>query len=186
MTSAELVTLVDPDDRDVGTAEKLHAHRHGLLHRAVSVLLFDPAGRQLLQRRATTKYHSAGLWSNACCGHPRPGESPAAAAGRRLLEEMGVAVPLEARFRLRYRAELEGGLVEHEVDHVFTGRFDGDPVPDPAEVSECRWLDPEALAAELAVAPEKFTAWFRLLDQARRSGHTSISTASPPPSPPAV
>lgn len=163
MTAEELVILVDPDDHDLGTAEKLHAHRHGLLHRAVSAFLFDASGRQLLQRRATIKYHSAGLWSNACCGHPRPGESPAAAVARRLSEEMGIVVPLTPRFRFTYRAELDGGLVEHEVDHLFTGTFDGIPEPDPAEVSAWRWIDPPALATELTQTPDAFTAWFRLL-----------------------
>jgi isopentenyl-diphosphate delta-isomerase len=161
--AVEWVTLVNPDDREIGTEEKLSAHRRGLLHRAVSAFIFDSAGRHLLQRRAPGKYHSAGLWSNACCGHPRPGESSAEAVARRLAEEMGVRSPLAPRLRFTYRAELDGGLVEHEVDHVFTGTFDGTPDPDPAEVSEWRWIAPDALAAEMALAPGTFTAWFRLL-----------------------
>ncbi len=161
--AAERVVLVDPDDREIGTEEKLAAHRRGLLHRAVSAFLFDAAGRQLLQRRGAGKYHSAGLWSNACCGHPRPGESPADAVARRLREELGVQVPLTPRVCFTYRAELDGGLVEHEVDHVFTGRFDGIPEPDPAEVSAWRWIDRHALDDELAQTPDAFTVWFRLL-----------------------
>jgi isopentenyl-diphosphate delta-isomerase len=159
----DLVTLVDENDREVGTEEKQAAHVRGLLHRAVSVFVLDPSGRHLLQRRAPGKYHSGGLWSNACCSHPRPGESPPLAASRRLGEEMGVSVPLTPLLRYTYRAELGNGLIEHEVDHVFIGRFDGVPVPDPDEVSEWRWIAPEALDAEIALAPGTFTAWLRLL-----------------------
>ena len=157
------VILVDEHDREIGTEEKLVAHRRGLLHRAVSAFLFDSEGRQLIQRRADGKYHSAGLWSNACCSHPLPGESPTGAVARRLREELGITVPLTPLLRFTYRAELENGLIEHELDHVFVGRFDGIPVPDPAEVSEWRWVAPDTLNAEMALAPGTFTAWFRLL-----------------------
>ena len=160
---ASQVVLVDEEDREIGTMEKLDAHRRGLLHRAVSAFLLDSEGRHLLQRRADGKYHSAGLWSNACCSHPFPGESTDDAVSRRLREEMGVSVPLTPLFRYTYRAELDNGLIEHEVDHVFIGRLDGVPSPDPAEVSEWRWIAPDALAAELALAPGNFTAWFHLL-----------------------
>jgi len=163
MIGEERVILVDDDDREVGTAEKLDAHQRGALHRAVSALIFDSAGRQLLQRRAGHKYHSAGLWSNACCSHPRPGESASEAVARRLHQEMGITVPLTPLLRFTYRAEFGDGLVEHEVDHVFTGTFEGTPVPNPAEVSEWRWVAPDALAAEVAHTPERFTVWFRLL-----------------------
>ena len=159
----DLVTLVDHDDREVGTEEKLRAHERGLLHRAVSAFLVDSEGRHLLQRRALGKYHSEGLWSNACCSHPFPGESTPDAVARRLREEMGVTVPLIPLLRYTYRAELDNGLIEHEIDHVFIGRFTGVPTPDPAEVSEWRWIAPDALDAEIALAPGNFTAWFRLL-----------------------
>ena len=159
----DFVILVDHDDREVGREDKLSAHQRGVLHRAVSAFLIDAEGRHLLQRRAVGKYHSEGLWSNACCSHPRPGEPTPDAVSRRLREEMGVTVPLTPLLRYTYRAELDNGLIEHEVDHVFIGRFDGVPTPDPAEVSEWRWIAPEALEAEMALAPGNFTAWFRLL-----------------------
>ena len=159
----DFVILVDHDDREVGTEEKLKAHQRGVLHRAVSAFLIDAEGRHLLQRRAAGKYHSEGLWSNACCSHPFPGEAVPDAVSRRLREEMGVTVPLTPLLRYTYRAELDNGLIEHEVDHVFIGRFDGVPTPDPAEVSEWRWVAPDALDAEMALAPGNFTAWFRLL-----------------------
>ena len=157
------MVLVDPEDRPVGTCEKLEAHRQGLLHRAVSAFVFDRAGQHLLQRRARDKYHSGGLWSNACCSHPRPGETTDAAVARRLQEEMGLSIPLEHRLVFTYRAELGNGLIEHEVDHVYTGRFNGTPRPDPSEVSDWRWVAPAQLERELADSLEEFTAWFRLL-----------------------
>jgi isopentenyl-diphosphate Delta-isomerase len=159
----ERVVLVDRDDVEMGTAPKLEAHRTGVLHRAFSVFVFDGHGRMLLQRRAEGKYHCGGLWTNAACGHPRPGEATADAAARRLAEEMGFTCPLERRTQLLYRADVGGGLVENELDHVFVGEFRGDPVPDPAEVDGWRWVTAPDLRAELAHAPERFTPWFRLL-----------------------
>jgi len=161
--SADHVILVDQNDNALGTCEKLEAHRRGLLHRAVSAFVFDGAGRHLLQRRAEDKYHSAGLWSNACCSHPRPDESVAEAVGRRLREEMGIVVPLLPLLRFTYHAKLGDGIIEHEVDHLFIGTFDASPAPDPAEVSEWRWIAADHLEAELALAPENFTSWFRIL-----------------------
>jgi len=158
----EEVILVDADDREVGTAEKLDAHARGLLHRALSVFLFDADGRVLLQRRAADKYHSSGLWSNTCCSHPRPGEDVGAAAARRLGEEMGIDVPLARAFAFLYRAEVAAGLVEHELDHVFTGRFDGEPSPNPDEASDWAWRDPAELEREIAAEPARFAAWLPL------------------------
>ncbi len=154
----ERVILVDERDRAAGDAEKLQVHREGRLHRAFSVFVLDGAGRVLLQRRAAKKYHSGRLWSNTCCGHPRPGEDTGAAAERRLLEEMGFQCDLERAGAFVYRAQL-GDLVEHEYDHVFRGRFDGDPRPDPAEVEAWRWMPLEQLEAELRARPEQYTVW---------------------------
>ena len=155
----ERVILVDALDREIGSEEKLRAHRAGVLHRAFSVFVFDDEDRVLLQRRAASKYHSGGLWSNTCCGHPRPGEATAAAARRRLREEMGIDCVLEERFAFTYRAELPAGLVEHELDHVFTARFHGDVAPDPAEVEAWKWTPMRELEAECATHPDRFTAW---------------------------
>lgn|SRR5574341_756339 len=152
------VILVDQRDNAVGEAEKLDAHRSGALHRAFSVFVLDPEGRVLLQRRAQSKYHSGGLWSNTCCGHPRPGEDTQAAAVRRLEEEMGFRCALTPLGTFVYRAQL-GTLVEHEYDHVFVGRFDGSPTPDPAEVAEWRWVRLDELEAGLAAHPEHYTVW---------------------------
>lgn len=161
---AEQVILVDADDRELGTMAKLAAHEQGgRLHRAFSVFVRDPQGRWLLQRRAADKYHFPNLWTNTCCSHPRPGEPTAAAAHRRLLEEMGFDCPLEERFSFVYRATSEAeGLTEHELDHVFIGRYDGECRPNPAEVAEVRWVDPGALETEIRSRPEAFTPWFRI------------------------
>ena len=158
----ERVVLVDERDLEIGSEEKLRAHRDAALHRAVSVFLFDGSGAVLLQQRAAGKYHSGGLWSNACCGHPRPGETPADAAHRRLREEMGIDGPLAPAFTVTYRAELGAGLVEHEFDHVFVGRSDADPTPDPGEVAEWRWAAVAAVRADLVARPHCYTAWFRI------------------------
>jgi isopentenyl-diphosphate delta-isomerase len=163
----ERVVLVDRDDREVGVASKLDAHRQGLLHRAFSVLVFDSSGDMLLQRRAAVKYHSAGLWSNSCCGHPRRGEDLRSAAERRLREELGLDVALQHDFSFVYQATLEGGMHEHELDHVFVGQSDAEPIPDPAEVSEWRRVSPRALLDEMSADPASFTVWFHILMDAR-------------------
>jgi isopentenyl-diphosphate delta-isomerase len=161
LNSEERVVLVDAEDRAIGTAEKLRAHQTGELHRAVSVFVLDEKGRVLLQRRAAGKYHSAGKWSNTCCGHPRPGEDPRAAAERRLREEMGVTCGLRSVGYFVYRAEV-GGLVEHELDHVFIGEFDGEPNANPAEVDDWAWMGLRELRADCAARPERYTVWLPL------------------------
>jgi isopentenyl-diphosphate Delta-isomerase len=168
----EHVILVNADDVPIGSREKQEAHVEGVLHRAFSVFVFDSGGRMLLQRRAATKYHSGGLWTNTCCSHPRPGESTAAAAQRRLQEEMGFACPLSTAFSFVYRADVGGGLIEHEYDHVFLGRYDGEPAPDPVEVDGWRWVSPAAIARELESDPGSFTFWFRIaFDELRSRGY---------------
>ena len=157
----EQVILVDEQDREVGAGEKLQAHRDGALHRAFSVFVFDPAGRLLLQKRAAGKYHSGGLWSNTCCGHPRPEEATQASARRRLREEMNFDCELRAAFEFLYRAEFENELIEHEYDHVFVGDFDGAFVPNESEVEDWRWATPDELRRDMRERPEEYTYWLR-------------------------
>lgn len=159
---SEQVILVDEQDRELGAVEKMQAHREGALHRAFSVFVFDAEGRLLLQRRARAKYHSGGLWSNTACGHPRPGEATQAAAHRRLREEMGFDCELREAFDFLYRAELAGGLVEHELDHVFVGRFDGEPAPDASEVEGWRRTTLEKLREDLGRRPDEYSYWLRV------------------------
>ena len=160
----EQVILVDRLDRELGRTEKMTAHIRGWLHRAFSVFVFDDRGFLLLQRRAHSKYHTPGLWSNTCCSHPRPGEPILQAADRRLQEEMGFSCDLSPAFGFVYRAEFPNGLTEHEFDHVVVGRWNGTPSPDPGEVADWRWIAPAALAAELASERRHlhFTPWFLL------------------------
>ena len=137
----ESVILVDARNNVIGSCGKLAAHREGRLHRAFSILISNPDGALLLQRRAAHKYHFANRWSNACCGHPRPGESTSGAARRRLAEELGFSVPLTQITELSYRAtDKVSGLVEHEYLYVFHGQYSGDPNPDPDEVDAWRWM----------------------------------------------
>lgn len=171
------VLLVDENDQPIGRREKLAAHVSGELHRAFSVFLFDSSGRWLLQRRQLDKYHAGGMWSNTCCSHPAPGEHTGEAAVTRLAFEMGVDAAIEPAFVFTYRAEFDNGLVEHEVDHVFVGRFEGTPNPNPAEVCEWRWVDTDALFGELDAHPERFTPWFR--EVAERVAAHVTTTASP-------
>jgi len=162
------VVLVNEADAAQGTADKLRAHTEGWLHRALSVFLFDPEGRLLLQRRSADKYHSGGLWSNTCCSHPYPDEPPRAAARRRLQEEMGFSCSLTPAFHFTYRASVGPSLIEHEYDHVFVGVVDEvDVRPNPDEVSDWTWMAPSALRADVTARPNRYTVWFRrLLDRA--------------------
>lgn len=162
----EMVVLVDQTDAVVGTAPKIDAHRDGRLHRAVSVVLFDDRGRLLMQRRAHSKYHSGGLWSNTCCGHPRPGESVNDAGRRRLSVELGIDdCVLTGVGEFVYFAVLRDGLVEHELDHVLIGRWNGHAVPDPLEVAETQWVDRDALLTDMEARPAQYTAWLRWVIQ---------------------
>ncbi len=159
----ENVILVTPDDQPLGAEEKLKAHLEGKLHRAFSVFIFNSQGEMLLQRRALHKYHSPGLWSNACCSHPRPGEDSEAAAHRRMKEEMGFDCHIERAFQFTYKAEFDNGLTENELDHVFIGEYNGVVQPDPEEVAEYRWIDADSLKKDMQENPEQYTYWFRVV-----------------------
>ena len=159
----DLVILVDELDNAIGTMPKLSAHeRGGMLHRAFSIFLFNSAGEMLLQQRAAGKYHSSGLWSNACCSHPRLGETVLAAAKRRLKEEMGITCELHEAFSFIYKASLDNNLTEYEYDHVLIGICDDTPIPDNTEVAGWRYLDKEDLLSKINLNPERYTEWFRL------------------------
>ncbi|PST82833.1 isopentenyl-diphosphate delta-isomerase [Pedobacter yulinensis] len=162
MTSeVEHVILVDEQDQEIGVMEKMQAHREGRLHRAFSIFIFNSDGQMMLHKRAANKYHSPGLWSNACCSHPRPGEDVLQAANRRLQEEMGFTCRLSPAFKFSYRASLDQGMTENEFDHVLTGRYTGSPVLNPDEVAEWKWMDTGLLYEDLQLNPDHYTYWFK-------------------------
>lgn len=154
--------LVNEQDVPIGVMEKMEAHQKGLLHRALSVFLFDHSGNMLLQQRADSKYHSPGLWTNACCSHPMPGEDTLSAAHRRVQQELGIAAPLKSAFQFTYRSGFDNGLIEHEYDHVFVGQYEGAFHPDPLEVKAITYESMETVRTSLKIAPEHYTVWFKI------------------------
>jgi len=156
------VILVDEHDVPTGTMEKMEVHQKALLHRAFSVFIFNEKGEMLLHKRADKKYHSGGLWTNACCSHPRPGEDTAIAASIRLQEEMGFNTPLTKAFDFVYKAPFDNGLTEHEFDHVFIGTYEGDIVPNPEEVSDYCFKTIEEIRNSIQSHPQKYTEWFKI------------------------
>lgn len=158
----EKLILVDESNNEIGIDEKLIAHVKGSLHRAISVFVFNDKNELLIQKRNKNKYHSAGLWSNTCCSHPRPKENVLAAAHRRLKEEMGFDCELKEIFLLRYKIKLENNITENECDHVFIGYYGNDPKPNPEEASDYKWTSIEKLKENIEKSPEKYTFWFKL------------------------
>jgi len=159
----ERVVLVDKEDNEIGTEEKLKAHLEKKLHRAVSILIFNIKGEMLLQQRSVFKYHCPLLWSNACCTHPRQGEPVVEAAHRRLKEEMGFDCDLEEVESFIYEADLGDGLYEYEYDHLFIGSYDSDFNINFDEVESFRWVSLDDLTQEVGNYPSKFTEWFKII-----------------------
>lgn len=159
----EQVILVNEKDEPIGLMGKMEAHEKGLLHRAFSVFIFNSKQEVLLQQRAACKYHSPNLWTNTCCSHPRAGETNQQAGERRLQEEMGLQVPLREVFSFIYKAPFDNGLTEHEYDHVLVGYSDAQPQINPEEVVSWKWLSLEAIKEDILQAPERYTAWFKII-----------------------
>jgi len=159
----EQVILVNEKDEPIGLMGKMEAHEKGLLHRAFSVFVFNSKQEVLLQQRAACKYHSPNLWTNTCCSHPRAGETNQQAGERRLQEEMGLQVPLQEVFSFIYKAPFDNGLTEHEYDHVLVGYSDAQPQINPEEVASWKWLSLEAIKEDILQAPERYTAWFKII-----------------------
>lgn len=157
------VILVDNNDMPVGTEEKMKAHENGgKLHRAFSIMVFNSASKMLLQRRALTKYHSAGLWTNTCCSHPFPGEATEKAAHRRLQEEMGFDCELKEVFAFIYKADFDNRLTEWEFDHFFVGKYDGAVKLNPEEAEGMMWIGLEELKKDIEDNPKNYTEWFKI------------------------
>ena len=156
------VILVNEADEPVGSMDKMLVHEKGLLHRAFSVFIFNSNADMLLQQRAVDKYHSGGLWTNACCSHPFPGELTLDAAQRRLQEEMGFHTGLKEAFQFTYITHFDNGLTEHELDHVFTGTFDGEITPNVAEVANYAYRSMGDIRTSIAANPHLYTSWFKI------------------------
>ncbi len=167
--------LVDENDAVVGYGEKMKTHEEGALHRAFSLFVLNDDDQLLLQRRALEKYHSGGLWANTCCSHPYRGEDIGQTIHERLQEEMGFDCELQPLFTFIYRAELDNGMTEHEFDHVFIGRYNEPPAPNPDEVCEWKWMPLDGLREEMERSPHTYAYWLRaayprFLEEYRKRG----------------
>lgn len=159
----EQVVLINEQDQVQGLMGKMQAHKEGILHRAFSVFIFNNKNEMLLQQRAYGKYHSPGLWTNTCCSHPRENETYQDAAHRRIQEEMGFDCELKPVFHFIYKADVGLDLIEHELDHVFVGNFEGTPIPNPEEVASFKWISIDNLLKDLTQNPENYTEWFKII-----------------------
>jgi len=157
------VILVDVHDNVLGSMDKMEAHRKGILHRAFSILIFNSKGELLLQKRSRSKYHSGGLWTNACCSHPAPDESMDEATRKRLRHEMGIDLQPEYFYKFIYRCKLDKDLTEYELDHVFTGVFDGTPNINMEEVEDWKYVSIQSLREDVYLHPDRYTIWFKLI-----------------------
>jgi len=165
MTDIDHVVLLDDDGRAIGTAPKSSVHgTHTALHLAFSCHVLNDQGQVLVTRRALGKTAWPGVWSNSFCGHPRPAESVLAAVHRRADYELGLElIDIELALPLfRYRATDANGIVEHELCPVYTARTVGEPVLNPLEVVDAKWVDPADLAVSLVTTPWAFSPWLVL------------------------
>ena len=161
----EMVILVDNNDNQLGLMEKIEAHEKAILHRAFSIFILNDNNELLLQKRALSKYHSPGLWTNTCCSHPRHGESVINAGVRRLKEEMGFETEISSLLSFIYKAEFDNGLTEHEFDHVLVGRYNKNPSINKSEVSDWKWTDLDFLKKDVVSNPDLYTVWFKIIFQ---------------------
>ena len=159
----EYVVLVDEQDNKIGIMPKMLAHEKALLHRAFSVFIFNKKGELMLQQRALSKYHSPGLWTNTCCSHQRENESNIDAGKRRLHEEMGFVTELKETTSFIYKAPFDNGLTEHELDHIMVGYYDDQPHINEEEVADWKWKDLEEIKVDIALHPEQYTEWFKII-----------------------
>ena len=167
------VILVDSNDQFLGVAEKIHAHKHGLLHRAFSIFIYNEKGEVLLQQRSPEKYHCGNMWTNTCCSHSVLNEDIYVSANKRLEFEMNIASNLTFVDKFLYKADLGSGMIEHEIDYVFVGLYQGENIcPNPNEAINFRWVDIKSLREEILSTPNIFTPWLcKALEVATRHQH---------------
>lgn len=159
----ENVILVNQNDEQIGLMPKLEAHEKAVLHRAFSVFVLNDKNEIMLQQRASHKYHSPLLWTNTCCSHQRDGETNIQAGSRRLFEEMGFETGLKELFHFIYKAPFDNGLTEHELDHVMIGYYNEEPIINPEEVEDWKWMTIEDVKKDMLVHPELYTVWFKII-----------------------
>lgn len=159
----ENVILVNENDEPIGLMPKMEAHEKAVLHRAFSVFIMNNKGETMLQQRAKDKYHSPLLWTNTCCSHQREGEANVEAGKRRLQEEMGFTTELKELLSFIYKTPFDNGLTEHELDHVMIGHYDEDPIINPAEVEDWKWMHPSDIKKDISKNPGDYTAWFKII-----------------------
>ena len=153
------ILKVDLQDNIIGYGTKEECHKAPILHRAFSVFLYS-GNKMLIQQRALHKYHSGGLWTNACCSHPKKDEDFFEAVQNRLEEELGISCPVEEKFEFVYYHKFEEDLYEYEIDHVFVGEFRGDVTLNSDEAMDSKWIGFEELKNDVLSHPEKYTVWF--------------------------
>ena len=175
MLATDHIVIVDENDLEIGVGEKLLVHLHGIQHRAFSVFVINAKGQLLLQRRAMDKYHSAGLWTNTCCSHALPNTDIETVVHERIQAEMGFDCPIQWLFKFSYKVGFENGLIENEIDHVYLGFYDGNPLPEPSEVCEWKWLSFAEIVNEIEQKPEDFTYWFRHVFQTFVSEYNKLN-----------
>jgi isopentenyl-diphosphate delta-isomerase len=158
----DYVILVDENDNEIGVMEKLQAHQEGKLHRAFSIFIFNEKNELLLQQRALTKYHSAGLWANTCCSHPRPNETIKDSANRRLFEEMGMSCDLQIKTNFIYKTQFENGLIENELDYVLVGFTNQNPLINSEEVESYKWQSISDIKIDVQSNPQNYASWFKI------------------------
>lgn len=159
----ENVILVNEKDEQIGLMPKMEAHEKALLHRAFSVFIFNDENKLMLQQRAHSKYHSPGLWTNTCCSHQREGENNIEAGKRRLEEEMGFSTELQDTISFIYKAPFDNGLTEHEYDHILVGNYNDDPILNPEEAADFKWLTLEEVKEDMKLHPHMYSAWFKII-----------------------
>lgn len=157
------IILVDNNDNQIGTGEKMDVHKKGTLHRAFSIFLWNNKGELMMQQRALHKYHTPGLWTNTCCSHPKPGETTLDAASRRLQEEMGITCELKEEMCVIYHSKFDNGLIEHEYDHVLFGHYSEPPTINKNEVHDWKWMTVNELMRDIALNPDNYTVWFKII-----------------------
>jgi len=157
------VILIDENNKEIGFEDKLVAHRLGKLHRAFSIFIFNDKNEILIQKRAIDKYHSSGLWSNACCSHPLPYLALENEIHSRLIYENGFDCDLKELFSFKYKCKFPNNLFENELDFVYIGKYNGNIILNKEEASDYKWVSFDKLQIEILKTPKLFTYWFKLI-----------------------